>query len=113
MKNTSYEPKKWTTQAIYCYLRGCVCEGCLYNINLESINNCQTKFSVIELVRLKGLPKENLLLEAKGLRRCSCCKKIKKLEEFHNTSVMYGCPYCKECYKEKCKEYKKRRKSKN
>ena len=109
MRNTNYEPKKWTKQAIYCYLRGCVCEGCSYNINLESIDKCQTKYSVIKLVRIKGLPKENLLLESKGLRRCSCCKKIKKLEEFHNTNNrLYGCYYCRECANKKCETYRKK-----
>ena len=45
------KPRKWTQQAIECYLLGGVCSKC--NVPLK---DCQMKYTVIELVRLYGKP---------------------------------------------------------
>ena len=50
--------ENWTTQAIDCYKRNCICKGCILN-TLES--KCEMKKTVIELVRLIGLPPERKL----------------------------------------------------
>ena len=110
MKNTSYIPKRWTNQAIYCYMRGCICEGCSYNIPLESIKQCQTKNAVLELVRILGKPKENILLAEQGLRRCACCGQIKRLDEYHSHDGVYDYSYCKKCSNAKGAIYRAKRK---
>ena len=46
----------WTETAIYCYNRGCVCEGC--NTFLILGCHCRMKQSVFELVRKFGAPPE-------------------------------------------------------
>lgn len=110
MKNTSYEPKRWTKQAIYCYTIGCVCEKCSYNIPLESTKICHTKEAVLELVRILGKPEENLLLAEKGLRRCKCCGKIKRLEEYHHHDGVYNYSYCAKCSNAKGAMYRAKKK---
>ncbi len=114
MSNVNRAPYRWTSQAVYCYIRGCVCEGCSYNIPLESIKQCQTKNAVLELVRTIGKPKENLLLAEYGLRRCTYCGKVKKIEEFHKYSCKAQPSHCAECtnklgvlYREKKKQQRK------
>ena len=54
--------RKWTLQAVECYKRNCRCEGCILN-SLES--KCEMKKAVIELVKLFGIPNDELLI---GLR---------------------------------------------
>ena len=49
----------WTEDAINCYERGCICEGCLMKKMITSLNKCQMKASVLELVRIHGIPKRN------------------------------------------------------
>ena len=48
----------WTQTAIDCYQLGCVCSKCnLYKIYFEGGEfKCQMKNTVIELVRLLGIP---------------------------------------------------------
>lgn len=48
------ENPRWTPLAIECYERGCVCENCFYKNILN--NNCQMKATVLELVRILGIP---------------------------------------------------------
>ena len=48
----------WTEGSIYCYKRGCNCQGCYMNDLLESIP-CRMKKAVLELVRKFGKPPEN------------------------------------------------------
>ena len=45
----------WTHSAIYCYLRGCVCQGCIYKDLLES-SQCKMKIGVLLLVAKFGIP---------------------------------------------------------
>jgi len=61
----SVSVRRWTITSIDCYERGCVCEGCFYNeffspqeykTLLETNTKCQMKASVLELVRLFGIP---------------------------------------------------------
>lgn len=47
--------RRWTTTAIECYKRGCICSGCPMKDLIKS-QKCQMKSSVIELVRLYGIP---------------------------------------------------------
>ena len=47
--------KRWTSQAIDCYRRGCRCQGCILS-DLES--KCSMKLTVRELVRRYGAPPE-------------------------------------------------------
>lgn len=51
----------WTTGSIYCYERGCNCQGCYMNDILES--RCKMKCAVFELVRKFGKLKEENELE--------------------------------------------------
>ena len=51
--------RRWNNAAIYCYKRGCNCNGCqITDIikNLESVKKCQMKATVLELVRRFGIP---------------------------------------------------------
>jgi len=50
--------RRWTIDAIGCYKRGCACEGCFYNDFFKEggIQKCQMKASVLELVRVVGIP---------------------------------------------------------
>ena len=98
----------WTNQAVYCYMRNGQCKGCIYNIPLESIEECQTKFIIKEILSRKGKPKENLILAEYGLKRCAICKKIKKFEDFHNSQYSY----CAECSNLKGKIYREKVKRK-
>jgi len=63
--------RRWTKTAIDCYQRGCVCENCYYcGFFKDSPQRCQMKATVLELVRVLGIPqniepKEYLLEEEK------------------------------------------------
>lgn len=108
-----YKTARWTEQAIYCYLRGCKCKGCSYNIKLESIKKCHMKASVLETVRVLGKPKENVILFEQGLKRCSKCGKIKKLEEYHankRDGKNGKASYCMQCQNEASRAYRARKK---
>lgn len=49
--------RRWTSTAIECYKRGCVCSGCFYSDFFKgSPQRCQMKTSVLELVRILGAP---------------------------------------------------------
>lgn len=48
--------ERWSVDAINCYKRGCICEGCPIK-NLIS-SKCFMKSTVIELVKKLGAPKE-------------------------------------------------------
>lgn len=48
----------WTEGAIYCYKRGCNCQGCYMNDLIES-TPCRMKNAVLELVRKFGKPPED------------------------------------------------------
>ena len=49
--------RRWTSTAIECYKRGCMCSGCFYSEFFSSSNQrCQMKSSVLELVRVLGTP---------------------------------------------------------
>jgi hypothetical protein len=106
-KQTSYKPTRWTPQAIHCYSRGGVCRGCPYKVELESIDRCFTKQAVIELVRLYGRPTENQLLEQIGLKRCSKCGTVKRLDTDYYINET---TYCIECTKTRDAEYRKKMK---
>lgn len=49
----------WTTDAVNCYKRGCICEGCPIREMVKSLDRCQMKATVLELVRIHGIPKRN------------------------------------------------------
>ena len=49
--------RKWTALAIECLRRGCNCDGCVYSGAFKSIRKCMVKATVLELVRVIGLPK--------------------------------------------------------
>lgn len=49
----------WTTDAVNCYKRGCICECCPIRKMVKSIGRCQMKATVLELVRIHGIPKRN------------------------------------------------------
>ena len=52
--------RRWTDIAIDCYSRGCVCQGCFYkNFFKDSPQKCQMKSTVLELVRIIGVPQTN------------------------------------------------------
>lgn len=53
---------KWTEGSIFCYKRGCNCQGCYVKDILET--RCDMKRAVFELVRKFGKPPED---EEKGL----------------------------------------------
>lgn len=46
----------WTTDAVNCYKRGCICEGCPIREMVKSIGRCQMKAAVLELVKIHGIP---------------------------------------------------------
>lgn len=49
--------KRWTKAAIDCYQRGCICSGCYYREFFSSSpQKCQMKSTVLELVRVLGIP---------------------------------------------------------
>lgn len=54
------EYRRWTQAAIYCYKRGCICNGCFYKQILET--ECSMKESVLALYKRYGEPKEMRLL---------------------------------------------------
>lgn len=57
MLNINTYARQWTEGAIYCYKRGCNCQGCYIKELLES--KCLMKRAVLELVRKFGKPPEN------------------------------------------------------
>lgn len=61
MSNSKY-CSNWTEGSIFCYRRGCNCQGCEMNDLIET--RCQMKRAVFELVRKFGKPPE---YEEKGL----------------------------------------------
>ena len=111
IKQTTYKPTRWTPQAIHCYMRGGVCSGCSYKVQLESIDRCFTKKAVIELVRLYGKPNENLLLAEKGLRKCLDCGKVMPIEDYWASDTNPS-PYCPECARARGALYRQRHKEK-
>jgi hypothetical protein len=49
--------RRWTSTAVECYKRGCVCSGCFYSEFFKSSpQKCQMKSTVLELVRVLGTP---------------------------------------------------------
>ena len=50
-----YMPRDWTVGSIFCYRRGCNCEGC-YVKDLLTSQPCRMKKAVIELVKQLGAP---------------------------------------------------------
>jgi len=49
--------RRWTKAAVDCYQRGCVCESCFYSEFFnDSPQRCQMKATVLELVRVLGIP---------------------------------------------------------
>lgn len=49
--------RRWTKAAVDCYERGCVCTGCYYSEFFSgSPQRCQMKATVLELVRVLGVP---------------------------------------------------------
>jgi hypothetical protein len=46
--------RMWTIAAIYCYERGCRCNGCYYKENLTC--RCRMKQTVLGLVKELGKP---------------------------------------------------------
>ena len=51
-------PRKWNKLLIMCYERCCVCEGCEFADGFSEGCKCQAKASVLECVRLYGIPFE-------------------------------------------------------
>lgn len=55
--------RRWSQLAIYCFKRGCNCQGCYYNEFFENASGykrepkCQMKAAVLETVRQLGIPK--------------------------------------------------------
>ena len=67
--------KKWTHSAIHCYLRGCICENCIYQESIKS-TKCKIKVAVLLLAKKHGRPtdkkiKEYLEIE-KGKKKYEC-----------------------------------------
>ena len=50
--------ERWTFTALNCYKRNCVCSGCPIKQIIESQEKCHMKATVLELIRLYGIPKE-------------------------------------------------------
>ena len=49
--------RRWTKAAIDCYQKGCVCSNCYYKDFFNgSPQKCQMKATVLELVRVLGIP---------------------------------------------------------
>lgn len=49
--------RRWTPTAIECYKRGCMCGGCFYRDFFNKSNQrCHMKATVLELVRVIGVP---------------------------------------------------------
>lgn len=64
----------WSQTGMDCYLRGCVCKGCLFESgfynNRKEKHSCQMKASVLEMVRVFGAPtKENTKLNRTAYNR--------------------------------------------
>lgn len=56
-KEYSVYAAAWTEGSIYCYKRGCNCQGCYMKDLIESMP-CRMKSAVLELVRKFGKPNE-------------------------------------------------------
>ena len=52
-------PKQWTDGSIFCYKRGCNCDGCFVR-DLITSQRCYMKVAVIELVKKYGAPLDGL-----------------------------------------------------
>ena len=51
--------RRWTDIAKACYLRGCVCQDCYYKeFFKDNRQGCRMKVTVVELVRVLGVPNE-------------------------------------------------------
>lgn len=59
-RSYNFTVNRWTSTAIDCYKRGCVCKGCpIYEQFFQNTHEkCQMKRAVLESVRLFGAPKE-------------------------------------------------------
>ena len=55
MQTIYHRLQRWTPSAIECYERGCICVNCPMKRFITS-QKCQMKSSVIELLRLYGIP---------------------------------------------------------
>lgn len=57
--------RRWSKSAIDCYQRNCVCKGCFYYETYFRTNGlkCNMKASVLELIRIFGIPTEQDYLE--------------------------------------------------
>lgn len=63
-KNTPLYVRRWTREAVRCYLRGCRCVGCFYReFFANKPYKCQMKKFVIESVRVLGVPPDWLIKE--------------------------------------------------
>lgn len=51
-------PRRWNDLTIMCYERGCVCRGCEFSKGFSDNSKCQVKASVLEMVRVFGVPYE-------------------------------------------------------
>lgn len=78
--------RRWTIDAMDCYKRGCVCEGCFYDDFFRdggARHKCQMKAAVLELVRVIGVPeglqKNNIIPDDKA--PSAPVKKLKKITE--------------------------------
>ena len=61
MQKMYYKLQRWTPSAVECYQRGCICSNCPVQEFIKS-QKCQMKSSVIELVRLYGIPNKTAQL---------------------------------------------------
>lgn len=71
------QQNRWSQTALDCYLRGCVCEGCLLSEIIES-SKCHMKAAVIELVRIYGKPEYNEVVAPDGAVEYVLLNKIGK-----------------------------------
>ena len=58
--------RRWTTSAIECWERGCVCSGCQYENFFSGNHKCKMKLAVLDCVHYLGIPegmKEKTIIE--------------------------------------------------
>lgn len=76
--------RRWTIDALDCYKRGCICEGCFFDDffrNGGTRQKCQMKAAVLELVRVVGVPEglqRNDIIPEDKIKQAVISKKIKK-----------------------------------
>ena len=80
--------KKWTHSAIHCYLRGCVCENCIYQESIKS-TKCKIKVAVLLLAKKHGRPTD---------------KKIKEYLEIEKGKKKYECKHHTNSFSDRCNE---------